>query len=81
MVNTYGATATSSSAEAVDDEDTNEHTAFLGDNRDITTTRKEDKADGHASITSSISNLANTIIGSGARRFVSSRSLSSMAHS
>ncbi|KAJ3878327.1 transmembrane amino acid transporter protein-domain-containing protein [Lentinula edodes] len=69
MVNTYGATVTSSSTEAVDDEDTNEHTAFLGDNRDITTTRKEDKADGHASITSSISNLANTIIGSGMLTF------------
>ncbi|KAJ4469594.1 transmembrane amino acid transporter protein-domain-containing protein [Lentinula aciculospora] len=66
MVNTYGATNTSSLAEAVDDEDTNEHTAFLGD---TITAKKDDRADGHASIISSISNLANTIIGSGMLTF------------
>ncbi|KAJ3989322.1 transmembrane amino acid transporter protein-domain-containing protein [Lentinula detonsa] len=68
MVNTYGAT-TSSLAQAGDEEDANEHTAFLGDDRDVVTAVKDDKPDGHASMISSISNLANTIIGSGMLTF------------
>jgi hypothetical protein len=41
-----------------------EQSALLGDDRD-TTVKRLVKPDGHASIVSCISNLANTIIGSG----------------
>ncbi|KAJ3976437.1 transmembrane amino acid transporter protein-domain-containing protein [Lentinula raphanica] len=69
MVNTYGVADTSSSAQVADVDDSNEHTAFLGDDRDTTATKRNDKPDGHASMISSISNLANTIIGSGMLTF------------
>ncbi|KAF8887317.1 vacuolar amino acid transporter 5 [Infundibulicybe gibba] len=43
-----------------------EASALLGGNRDATIKRVANKPDGHATIVSCISNLANTIIGSGA---------------
>lgn len=64
MVQTYGI-APDSGAEPAQAGSTGETNALLGENRDSTTNRDVRKREGHASLGSCISNLANTIIGSG----------------
>ncbi|KAF8659850.1 hypothetical protein AX16_001735 [Volvariella volvacea WC 439] len=66
MVQTYGV-ARESNAEP--SSSNNETSALLGGDRDTTVKRTSGKADGHASITSCVSNLLNTIIGSGMLTF------------
>ena len=63
MVQTYGVVRRSSS-DIVPNEGSNESTGLLSD-RHIPLKPVAYESDGHASISSSISNLANTIIGSG----------------
>lgn len=64
MVQTYGVIG-SSAPDTVNEGPTGEASALLGGDRDATVKRTSDRADGHASIVSCISNLSNTIIGSG----------------
>ena len=65
MVHTYGAVA-ETSVEAVEPsiDDTDEARALLADPN--APSKKDRHTDGHATLTSCISNLLNTIIGSGA---------------
>ncbi|KAL0065187.1 hypothetical protein AAF712_007857 [Marasmius tenuissimus] len=69
MVQPYGAAAanTDGGYEGPDVRE-GESSALLGGDRD-TTVKRVAKPDGHASVVSSISNLANTIIGSGMLTF------------
>ncbi|KAF8745467.1 hypothetical protein AX14_008894 [Amanita brunnescens Koide BX004] len=67
MVQTYGVVRRSSS-DIVPNEGSNESTGLLSD-RHIPLKPVAYESDGHASISSSISNLANTIIGSGMLTF------------
>lgn len=69
MVNTYGVAADSSS-DPTSAGLGGESSALLGGGRDATIKRAS-KREGHASMVSSVSNLANTIIGSGKWRHLS----------
>lgn len=62
MVQTYGTTDHSPHPQQVHDAGNGEGSALLGEYA----TPKKPLRDGHAGLTSSIGNLANTIIGSGA---------------
>jgi len=64
MVQPYGAAASHEGEYEGSDVREGESSALLGGNRD-STVKRVGLPDGHASVTSSISNLANTIIGSG----------------
>ncbi|KAL0577289.1 hypothetical protein V5O48_004682 [Marasmius crinis-equi] len=68
MVQPYGAATHNDDGYEGSDVREGESSALLGGNRDSTVKRVE-KPDGHASVVSSISNLANTIIGSGMLTF------------
>lgn len=65
MVQTYGAVRTAYAESEPGPSSGSEQSALLGGERD-TTVKKVAQRDGHATLTSCISNLANTIMGTGA---------------
>jgi hypothetical protein len=78
MVQTYGVAQDNDSVPTptnyVDDMD-GEGSALLGGDSSL---KRTDKADGHASIVSCVSNLSNTIIGSGEPIFYSARPIANV---
>ncbi|TFK39871.1 transmembrane amino acid transporter protein-domain-containing protein [Crucibulum laeve] len=68
MVQTYGVAPENATEPGVQAEG-EEATALLGGNRDTSVKRTQEKRDGHATMYSCISNLSNTIIGSGMLTF------------
>ncbi|KAJ6620650.1 transmembrane amino acid transporter protein-domain-containing protein [Mycena sp. CBHHK59/15] len=69
MSQTYGAAPVSAADEPASPHGAGESSALLGGERDTSVKREDGKREGKASIVSSVSNLANTIIGSGMLMF------------
>ena len=72
MAQTYGTAPVSATDEPASPHGAGESSALLGGDRDTAVKRVLGKREGKASMVSSVSNLANTIIGSGESRVLSS---------